>query len=74
MGTWLALGAACTVTTAAASASAVLYRGELFNEDGTSKVISFLLRKKGLDPEALDEAAARRGSAKGGPRPSRYRH
>ena len=44
LGTWLAVGGACTCATAVASASAVLYRGTLFNEEGTSWLLSMFVR------------------------------
>lgn len=69
LATWAALGAGATVTSALVSASAILYRGSLFTEEGTSKVVSFFLLNRGKGKGGLRDveappAAATKGSAK----------
>ena len=66
--TWAALGAGATVASALVSASAILYRGSLFTEEGTSKVVSFFFLNRGKGKSGLrvevPPAAATKGSAK----------
>ena len=63
LGTWLAVGGACTCATAVASASAVLYRGTLFNEEGTSWLLSMFVRGEDAKARAARDALRRGAEA-----------